>query len=202
MSGAEQNTSEVEALIANQRAKRRLVGAIVLFLILSLLLPFILHDRYAQSPAPPITVIMPESKQGQAIVLPPDHQNTNASANVVSEELSAPSLPDLSPAQNAQKEDPSVEAPAVSGPPLPTNTISSPQAKLYSVQLGVFANSESALSLQQKLKVKGFSATLNSVGNNTRIRVGEFASRDEASVTLRRIKSAGFSEATIVTVNP
>ena len=197
MSGAEQNTSEVEALIANQRAKRRLVGAIALFLILSLLLPFVLHDRYAQSPAPPITVIMPESKQRQPIVLPPDHQNTNASANVVSEELSAPSLPDLSPAQNAKKEDSSV-----SGPPLQTNTIPSPQTKYYSVQLGVFANSEGALSLQQKLKIKGFSATLNSVGNNTRVRVGEFASRDAASVALRDIKSAGFTEATIVTVNP
>lgn len=57
-----------QALILKKRARRRLVGAIALVLLMVIILPQILQDRSALTKAEPIKITMPEVKHEQTSV--------------------------------------------------------------------------------------------------------------------------------------
>jgi DedD protein len=67
----------------------------------------------------------------------------------------------------------------------------------FTVQVGVFSDAANVKQLQDKLKQAGFSSYTEKIstpnGQKIRLRAGKFATRQEASDALNRIKSAGLS---------
>lgn len=58
-----------QALILKKRARRRLVGAVALVLLMLVILPQVLQDRSAQTKPEPIKITMPETNQEQVVTL-------------------------------------------------------------------------------------------------------------------------------------
>lgn len=58
-----------QALILKKRARRRLVGAVALVLLMLVILPQVLQDRSAQTKPEPIKITMPETSQEQVVTL-------------------------------------------------------------------------------------------------------------------------------------
>jgi DedD protein len=67
----------------------------------------------------------------------------------------------------------------------------------YVVQVGAFADSSSAQEVRQKVDKLGLKTytqvTETSAGNRIRVRMGPFASRDEAEKALAKAKAAGIN---------
>ncbi len=66
-------------------------------------------------------------------------------------------------------------------------------AQQFVVQVGAFAEAEKADSLSSDLKTRGFVAYTERAGAVTRVRVGPFASRDEADRAAQRLGALGMN---------
>lgn len=61
----------------------------------------------------------------------------------------------------------------------------------FVVQVGAYANAQTAHDLQKKLNQKGIKAYAEKVGNITRVRVGPFKTRDEANKAQTKLEAQG-----------
>ena len=71
------------------------------------------------------------------------------------------------------------------------DTPPSDPAKPYYVQAGAFGDANKAASLRLDLKQRGFHAFLEQAGAVTRVRVGPFASREQAEEVLKQLEGLG-----------
>ena len=198
-----------QELNLKKRARRRLVGAIALVLLMVIVLPMILKDRSATQPQDKITITLP-SEQVQA-------EASDFDSNIVPTEPSITTLPELAELEVAKPESevatldseaatskkiPGVTVPAVK-PEVPTSTQmpkvkSSTEAyRKYHVQIGVFSDAANVKQLQAKLSDLGYKSQTEKIdtdkGKKIRLRTQIFGDRNEAAIALEKIKDAGLT---------
>jgi DedD protein len=214
-----------------RRARRRLVGAIVLALAAAVILPLLLESdpkplgdevsvrippvdggkfvnpissdrarvatsspsepKSSATAAPKKTIADAEKRVlGQGATPAP---KTDAAASAATETPVAPKV-DASPKADAM---PTPDAPVTREPvpasPAPPGTAS--------VQVGAFADDKFAVDLVATLKAKGFAAYTEAVptdrGTVQRVRVGPYATRNEADAAAVKLKAAGYDRAIV-----
>lgn len=180
-----------EELQLKKRARRRLIGAIALVLLVVVFLPMFLDSE----PKP--------LNQDIAITIPPlpgsDSSSQPASAATAAV---APSSPDMPPAAKTETALPLRPAPApIAVPraetpkpePKPAPLQQTAADQDYVVQLGAFSNAANARALQRKLQENKFKAYTevirSSGGERTRVRVGPYDSREAAEKARQRMRA-------------
>ena len=189
-----------------KRARRRLVGAIALVLLMVTVLPMILDDREAQAPQPEIAVNIPSQQGGDfSSKIVPEAAPAAAPVNELPAKPveDAPATPEPSKAEPAK---PAVAAPAKTEAPVapakpepaaPKPVPAKPAAaeESYTVQIGVFSDAANVKQLQGKLSDAGYKSYTEQVdtpkGPKIRLRVGAYATRAEAEKARDKLKAAG-----------
>ena len=168
-----------EELQLKKRARRRLVGAITLVLLVVVFLPMFLDSE----PKP--------LNQDIAITIPtltgPDSSSQSVTAApAVASPARTETVPPVRPVP-APEAAPKAEAPE----PKPAPQVAASQD--YVVQLGAFSNAGNARALQRKLQENKFKAYTevikSSGGERTRVRVGPYDSREAAEKARQRMRS-------------
>lgn len=178
-----------------KRARRRLVGAIALVLLMVIVLPMILKDRTAVTPAEKITITLPselaQSEQTQTI--PSDFDSSIVPAEPAKgaiDETETESLPD-NEANIATNVDAEAAISAKKKPATETAV-----NKFY-VQVGVFSDAANVKQLQTKLSDLGYKSQTEKIstdkGQKIRLRTQVFGDRNEAAIALENIKDAGLT---------
>lgn len=201
-----------EELNLKRKARRRLIGAIALTTAVVVILPMVL-DREPAPSARDIELRIPDKDNAGEftpnVAMPAASAVVPGSAVAVAEPVApvvaiAPLL-DSRPAETAK---PKVEAPAKPAVSAKPKVEKKPQAKPktsakpveknagvphsgFVVQVGAFANTESAKHLQGKLSKQGFHAYTEKVGNTTRVRVGGYPTHDAADKAKRKLEAQG-----------
>lgn len=206
-----------------KRARRRLVGAVALVLLMVTILPMVLDDRAGKTPQPEIAITIP-SQDGAEFTskIVPVAPETPLPASPSAAEptpVPAPSAPpaeSVNPDKAASNKDIEVAPPAVplSNKSADTNTPtqeaaqkaplekkqpqpSSTPGNLFAVQIGVFSDPANVKQLQQKLLSQGYTSYTEKVdtakGEKIRLRAGSFATRETAESALAKMKNSGLS---------
>jgi DedD protein len=184
-----------------KRARRRLVGAVALVLLMIILLPMILQDRTAKAPKQDVVVSIPSLDQRleSEPVEPAPIQPVAPAAEVSPPEVTAETKP---------VETKPVEAPVTTNQPSPSVAVA-PKAEPakaetkaaasgnYFVQIGVFSDPEKVKQMQEKLSAKGLKSLDELIdtakGKKTRLRVGPFEAKKDAESAMEKIKSLGLT---------
>lgn len=184
-----------------KRARRRLVGAVALVLLMIILLPMILQDRTAKAPKQDVVVSIPSLDQRleSEPVEPAPIQPVAPAAEVSPPEVTAETKP---------VETKPVEAPVTTNQPSPSVAVA-PKAEPakaetkaaasgnYFVQIGVFSDPEKVKQMQEKLSAKGLKSLDELIdtakGKITRLRVGPFEAKKDAESAMEKIKSLGLT---------
>lgn len=174
-----------DELQLKKRARRRLVGAIALVLLVVVFLPMFLDNE----PKPlnqDIAITIPPAPDPDAAPLPaiPD---AAPDPEPVAEDERPPAPVESTPAARAEPNPP---------PPAPKPVVSAPKqavAEGFVVQLGAFSSSANAASLKNKLienKFKAYTEVISSpAGTRTRVRVGPYDSRQDAENARETLRS-------------
>jgi len=179
-----------EELQLKKRARRRLVGAITLVLLVVVFLPMFLDSE----PKP--------LNQDIAITIPPlPGPDSSSQPATTSPAGVAPSIPVIPPAKT-ETAPPVPTAPAPVAVPKAETTKPDPRqvpvqpakaSEDFVVQLGAFSNPANARALQRKLQENKFKAYTevikSSGGERTRVRVGPYDSREAAEKARQRMRS-------------
>ena len=187
--------SNDQELNLKKRARRRLVGAIALVLLMVIVLPMILKDRSATQPQGKVTITLP-SKQVQ-------EEASDFDSNIVPTEPAITTSPEVAePDSEAATPDPEASAsktlPAAK-PEAPTSTVKSSleTERKYHVQIGVFSDAANVKQLQAKLSDLGYKSQTEKIdtdkGKKIRLRTQVFGDRNEAAIALENIKDAGLT---------
>jgi DedD protein len=184
-----------DALMLKRRARRRLVGAIALVLLVVIVLPVLLD----QEPKPvrhDLTVQIPSQDAGKF------------GARVLQSPAPAPA----GEKKDAKAEPKSAEAPAKAAPrPAPKTADRSAGSRKddseakralallndagYVVQIGVFANPDNAKQAQDKAAAAGLATYTEKLqgkeGEQTRVRAGPFGTRESAEKAREKLKALG-----------
>jgi DedD protein len=201
-----------EELQLKKRARRRLVGAIALVLLIVVFLPMVLDNE----PRPlnqdiAITIPpVPKPESAPSVAAPAQSQSgpqsgtAPASPAVAGMPNGAPAPGAAAPA-NAEPTRPGSTRPeparpdsksalrtAPKEPKSPSVTVSADE-EAFVVQLGAFSNAANAKALQKKLrdnKFKAYTEFIKSAGGDrVRVRVGPYPSREAAEKARERLKS-------------
>ena len=192
--------------------RHRIVGAVVLVALAVIFLPMLLSDRPPEPDAVgPSGLTAPDSKIVVVPVTPPGEKpavtpKPNASAATPDKSAAAKTviIPIEPSVDTAASEKPPAAEQIPNAPPKPaTEPKTSKTAALaksatasgggWSVQVGAFSHLENAKRLQQKLKQKGYSATLDppspAKGKTVRVEVGPFKDAEAAKTAQTRIQN-------------
>lgn len=171
-----------------KRARRRLVGAVALVLLMITVLPMVLDDQPPSMPQSDIAISIP-SQDGDdftsRIVPVPEGPEAApeppAPAAPAHEDTARPAAETPPPAQQAK-------APAVP---------SAPAKGGFAVQIGVYADAANVGKLQDKLAAQGVQTYTENLataaGPRIRLRMGPYATRAEAEKGLEALKAAGIT---------
>ncbi|MGY1489993.1 SPOR domain-containing protein [Methylobacillus pratensis] len=213
--------SSDQELQFKKRARRRLVGAIALVLLMVTILPMVLDDRSSKTPPQEIAINIP-SQDGPEFTSKVAPQGEPVEEVVTEPVLSAPESPDTEPdfeapvppapkQESARKEAAKPDAKPVA-PKAEPHKSEAPKAEpakqkpaeakpaatgSFLVQIGVFSDPINVKNLQDKLSGQGLKSHTEVIatasGDKTRLRVGPFASREAAEQALGKVKAAGLS---------
>lgn len=181
-----------EELQLRKRARRRLVGAVALVLVVVVFLPMILDNEprpLSEDIEINVPPVPPEETASSLPAQPP-------AAQPVPEQAVQTSEPPPSPETKIE----STPAPPPARPETATKPLSTPKpvvqqaaAEAYVVQLGAFSNAANARQLASKVRNSRFKAYTEVVktanGERTRVRVGPYPSKDAAEKARDRLKS-------------
>ncbi|HZV98281.1 MAG TPA: SPOR domain-containing protein [Methylophilaceae bacterium] len=207
-----------------KRARRRLVGAVALVLLMITILPMVLDDKANKTPQQEIAITIPSqdgeftskvvpvvpdaAPAAQPSEIPEDTQQNVPAEAAPSKDIpkpielppaagpsaeAKPSEPIIIPTEQAKKEvqkpEPPAKAPVEKNPAAKNNALF--------VQIGVFSDPANVKQLQQKLQAQGFKSQTEKLptatGDKIRLRIGPFASRDDAESALDKVKESGLS---------
>ena len=220
-----------QELSLKKRARRRLVGAIALVLLMVIVLPMVLQDRASLAPQTAVKITMPEmsssvaTTENQSVVTPsasaqisepPVMAGEGASPNVVTDEARATSKVDsmkndaekrsdeskkagVKPEEKLEVKETLAKLPEVKSDELkPAETkVQQKSSENFAIQIGVYSEGANIKQLQAKLKEAGYVSYSEKIttdkGEKTRLRAGNYPSRQEASVALVKLQKAGFS---------
>jgi DedD protein len=204
---AKQIITDEESKLKRQ-ARRRLIGAISLTILVVVLLPMVL-DSEPPAPTQDIELQIPDKdKVGEFVpkmVLPPlsaiDAASQPASAPVIAPLLDTKPVAvqpktEIKPAITAK---PAVEIkPKVKQaevkPKVEAKPAAKPAAKSHAgfvVQVGAFANADAAKKLHEKLHNQGYPSYTEKSGDKIRVRVGDYATHAEADKVRRKLEIQG-----------
>lgn len=174
-----------------KRARRRLVGAIALVLLMVTVLPMVLDDREVQVPQPEIAINIP-SQDGtdfasRIVPVAPSVEPVVEPAKPV--EPVPVAKPEATPSQNAAAAQP-VE---VAKPAAPQKSVVAVTG--HAVQIGVYSDAGNVKRIQEKLASMGYQSYTEKMdtqkGSMIRLRVGPFVERAEADKAMAVLKTAG-----------
>ena len=207
-----------EELQLKVRARRRILGAVVLAVALVVLLPMVLDSQPrrevqeiainipAQDKAPPFNPSLKPA--GQAVSAPPldvkppaSSQRANDVAKTTPAEvkLLEKSSPD-NPKSLEQSRSTEIKTPADATKSGDAKAQAIKSGK-FAVQLGVFSNPDNAGQVEGKLKenkIRHYTETLKSPPGAIRVRAGPYPSRAEAESALTQLKLAGIAGGVVV----
>ena len=199
-----------EELQLKRRARRRLIGAIVLVMAIVVVLPMVL-DSEPRPPRQEVSVQIPSPDSGvftsKVAPLPAAPESKPAAKAPLAEPKLAAAPP---PAKEAIKEAPAPKAgpeavkPAAPEPaasPKPATRKAKPAAKpaagKFVVQVIALADAEKAKGMQQQIAAAGIKSYTEIVktakGDVTRVRAGPFATRAAADKAREQLKALGMS---------
>lgn len=202
---------------ARLRARRRLIGAVVLLGIGVIAFP-LLFETQPRPIAVDIPIVIPPRDGAPPLALPAPRPvpKPAASAPVVAATTAPPSVASAAaPAEPAQAPAPKpVKASEPVAPPKPVVTAApppapkpvveppaAPPAGRFVVQIGAFAEASAVRDVRSKAQKAGlstFTQTVNTAdGQRTRVRVGPFASREDAEKAAAQAKAAGLAGAVL-----
>lgn len=201
-----------QELMLKKRARRRLVGAIALVLLMITVLPQVLQDRAISAQQDQIKITMPEpvnTQQPQVVA----SDVSEASVNVPDTESAVESQPEPLEVEQAK----AVEAPkpaineaadsslnaAVKSTDIEKKAITKPvpvatepkSKELFTVQVGVYSDAANVKRLQNQLKQAGFASKTERIntakGESIRLKTGSYSSKQDAMTALAKIKAIG-----------
>jgi DedD protein len=212
---------------ARTRARRRLIGAVLLLGVGVIAFPLLFETQPRPIPVD-IPIEIPRKDVAPALALPAPRAAAPAVAAAASRPVLAAEAPKPMPALpviTESKADAGVDvAPAVEAPlkaaakteaatkpvaagPAPPPTANATDAKAsetpgrFVVQVGAFAEAAMVREARTKVEKLGLRTYTQAVdtesGKRTRVRVGPFASRDEAEQVAARVKAAGLPAAVL-----
>ncbi|MFZ9642681.1 MAG: SPOR domain-containing protein [Candidatus Methylopumilus sp.] len=191
-----------------KRARRRLVGAVALVLLMIVLLPMLLQDKAAQAPREDVVISIPSQdtqlkakdgdEMGKAEAVAPTADTQAPTAN--------PSVADSQTAVNsastneAKPAEPVPAAQELQAPKKEEDKTDTATGNYY-IQIGVFSDADRVKLIQAKLTERGLKSRVDlidtSKGKKTRLRVGLFTTKKDAETALLKVKSLGLNDAVI-----
>jgi DedD protein len=216
-----ENAAAESAEVLRQRARHRLLGAAVLVVLAVIGFPF-LFDTQPRTVSVDIAVEIPDKNKSRPPAnavettptpvasptpLPPD-QGLSAKEEVVMPTVANATKPApvvstataTSPSPSAKSEATMAEAPKVE-PEKSLSTEAKDGAARFVVQVGAYADAEKAREVRRKLEKAGLKTYTHVAdtkeGKRTRVRLGPFASRDEADKAANKAKQLEFTPAVL-----
>ena len=198
-----------------KRARRRLVGAVALVLLMVTILPMVLDDRVAKSPQQEIAISIPSQDGAEFAskvvpvgpvtpepVVSPEPQPKKAPVKETAPAKAVELLPSAKveapkPAQVVTTKSEAPKTTSAQKPPTEKNSTqnSNTTSDAYTVQIGVFSDIAKVKKLQQKLKTLGYKSYTEMIdtpkGEKIRLRAGPFVNREQADNALAAVKEAG-----------
>ena len=176
------------------RARRRLIGAAALLLAAVIVVPMLLDPApkplpanipidlpSEKSPFKPRIAVPPVPETGNAPMIPPPDGEADAKAT------KAAAAPEAKAAESK---------PATTKAPEKSEAGKAPAAAKIYLQIAALGSEPAARDLAARLKKAGHTAMVEKVdtkdGARWRVRVGPFASREEADQARTRLRAAGF----------
>jgi len=194
-----------EELQLKRRARRRLIGAIVLVTLIIVVLPMVLdsepkpvsRDIAVQIPSPDAGTFTPK-----VVPLPGSKAATGASKAAESKAAAAPPVPPspepvtAAPKETA-KETPKPAKAAPAKPAKAPKPAAKPAGGQFAVQVIALADAEKAKQMQAKISAAGIKAYTEIVktakGDVTRVRAGPYATREAAEKAREQLKAIGMN---------
>lgn len=195
-----------------RRARRRLIGAVALTLLAVVVLPLLLEEE--PPPASSLAVRMaivptpvPEQLTGQDQPDEPIVAVAPMPSVPPSDAQEPPPRPqheasEASPAKPTPRPEPKPQAVKPTPPPVstgrPAATSTSPSrpaasSEMFVVQLAALSDAGRARALQTRAAKTGLPAYTDKVGTLTRVRVGPFATREDAMAAVVRLAESGIA---------
>lgn len=194
-----------EELQLRRRARRRLIGAIVLVTAVVVILPMVLDSEPRPSGQPISVQIPPSDSGGFAPKLAPVPAVPESKKPAVSTQppkpveepakvaAAAPTAQDAPPVAAAPKQEPEPPAKPKPGPKLPARA----KGGQYVVQVIALADAGKAQQMQQQISgagIKSYTEVVKTAkGDVTRVRAGPFASRSAAEKAREQLKGLGMN---------
>jgi DedD protein len=181
---------------ARIHARRRLIGAAVLLLLGVLLFPLVFETQPRPLPLDLPMTVAPAKGAAAAVPAP-----APAPAPVAGT-ATRPAPPMI--VETAETEPRPAPAPAsavAQASPAPAASAPAPEPGRFVVQVGAFADDGAVRQTRQKVEKLGLKTYTQEVntdaGKRVRVRVGPFATRDEAAQVLGKLKGAGLPGAVL-----
>jgi DedD protein len=203
--------------LARSRARRRLIGAVVLLGVGVVAFPLLFETQPRPIPVD-IPIEIPSRDSPAPLALPPPKVVANAgSAPVAPPATKAPVAapvpastleprPDPPKADVPPKDAPAKPAttaqtsPAPKPAPEPAKPVAEPAGR-FVVQVGAFAEASAVREARAKVEKLGLASYTQVVetssGSRTRVRLGPFGTRDEAEKAAAKLKAAGLPGAVL-----
>ena len=185
-----------------RRARRRLIGAIVLVVVAVAILPFVL-DNEPQPVNETISIQIPPKDSAE-----PAKPSAEPTSPAAPPATAAPATPEPAPAETKVAPVESPPAPAEREPVKTAEPVQKPTEKAaerkpasekageFIVQLGSFSNPKNAQQAQDRLKKAGIKSYTESAQSGdskiTRVRAGPFTTREQAEKIRDKVKALGF----------
>jgi DedD protein len=192
-----------------KRARRRLVGAIALVLLMVTILPMILDDRSGSQPQQEIAITIPsqddEEFTSKVAPLTEEVIDLEPAVEPAAEPKQAPSAakpvePDAPIAKAPESKPEAQAAKPATAKPAATPTVpatSTSKSDGYLIQVGVFSDAANVKQLEDKLKAQNLKAYTEKLqtekGEKIRLRTGPYASKADAEKALLAVQKAGLS---------
>jgi len=206
-----------QELMLKKRARRRLVGAVALVLLMVIILPQVLQDRALLAQQEPIRITMPEIANANPepvvshTVIEPAISQQAVPQDIAVVEPVKPAEPVLDVKEPVVAKKPESTPPKEVLAPQPEKTVavktpdvskaetktSVKPAESFTVQVGVYSDAANVKRLQDQLKQAGFNTHTEKVktpkGESLRLKTGSYNSREDALAALAKIKEIGLS---------
>lgn len=200
---AKQMTSE--ELNIKRLSRRRLIGAVALVLFVVILLPIVFDSEPEPAANNGIELRIPDKDKAPEfqpqIDLPAMDKMASEveAASAVASESTAASAP-VAAVVLTPVEKPAAPAASKPNPEAKSKVESKPAAKPqavpksgWAVQVGAFANADTAKNMQARLSKQGYHAYTEKAGNVTRVRVGSYPTREAAEKVQGKLEKQGMT---------
>jgi len=183
-----------------RRARRRLIGAVALTIAIVVLLPMLL-DSEPKLAGQDIELRIPDKEKVGEFMPKMGMASAPVSATVVSSPIAVtgstvPGLPVVADQVAAASQVIESKLATVKPETKPVGNIHTEQRQLaphsgFVVQVGAFANADSAHQWQKKLSKQNIKVYIEKVGDKTRVRAGPYATREAADNVSKKLEAQG-----------